>query len=59
MIFDHQACGTLAPQPGVKPAPPALEGKFLTTGPPRKSYNPCLCNDKVHSLTVRFPVFPL
>ena len=24
-------------QPGIEPAPPALEGKILTIGPPRKS----------------------
>ena len=29
--------GILAPQPGIEPAPPALEGKVLTTGLPRKS----------------------
>ena len=27
----------LAPQPGIEPAPPALEGKVLTTGQPEKS----------------------
>ena len=27
----------LAPQPGIEPAPPALEGKVLTTGPPGNS----------------------
>ena len=32
-----EACGILAPQPGIEPAPPALEGKILTTGPPGKS----------------------
>ena len=31
------ACGILAPQPEIKPTPPALEGKVLTTGPPGKS----------------------
>ena len=31
------ACGTLVPQPGIKPTSPALEGRFLTTGPPGKS----------------------
>ena len=29
--FGHEACGILAPQPGIEPAPPALEGKVLTT----------------------------
>ena len=36
-FFGHKACGILAPQPGIKPTPPALEGKVLTTGPPGKS----------------------
>ena len=27
----------LAPQLGIKPAPPVFEGKVLTTGPPEKS----------------------
>ena len=31
------ACGILVPQPGIKPAFPALQGRFLTTGPPAKS----------------------
>ena len=31
------ACGTLVPQSGIKPMSPALEGRFLTTGPPGKS----------------------
>ena len=34
--FDHQACGISASQLGIEPAPPALEGKILTTGPPGK-----------------------
>ena len=33
-FFGHKACRILAPQPGIEPAPPALEGEFLTTGPP-------------------------
>ena len=28
----------LAPRPGIKPVSPALEGKFLVTGPPGKSH---------------------
>ena len=31
------ARGILVPWPGIKPASPALEGRFLTTGPPGKS----------------------
>ena len=36
-IFDQEACGILASQPGMEPTPPALEGKLLTTGLPGKS----------------------
>ena len=31
-----EACGILVPWPGIKPASPALEARFLTTGPPGK-----------------------
>ena len=31
------ACGIRVPQPGIEPASPALEGRFLITGPPGKS----------------------
>ena len=34
--FAHKAWEILAPQPGMEPTPPALEGKLLTTGPPGK-----------------------
>ena len=37
VFFGQEACGVL-PQPGIKPTPPALEGKVLTTGPPGKSH---------------------
>ena len=36
-FFGQEACGILAPQPEIEPAPPALEGEVLTTGPPGKS----------------------
>ena len=36
-VFGREACGILAPRPRIKPAPPALEGEVLTTGPPGKS----------------------
>ena len=38
-FFGHKAYGMLASWPGIKPAPPALEGEVLTTGPPGKSLN--------------------
>ena len=31
------ACGIFAPQSGIEPLPPALDGRVLTTGPPAKS----------------------
>ena len=37
-FFGHEACGILAPRPGIEPAPPALEGEVLTTGPLEKSH---------------------
>ena len=36
-FFGERACGILAPQPGIKPAPCALEGQVSTAGPPGKS----------------------
>ena len=30
--------GFLAPQPGIKPIPPALEGEVFTPGPPGKVF---------------------
>ena len=41
-FFGHEACGILAPGPGIELAPPALEGEVLTTGPPGKSLGPVL-----------------
>ena len=38
----HEACGILAPWPGIKPTPPALEGEGLGTGPSEKSLCPFL-----------------
>ena len=36
-FFGHKACGISAPRPGIKSAPPAMEGEVLTTGLPGKS----------------------
>ena len=38
-FLGSEACGTLAPQPGIKPAPAAFRGEFLTPGLPGKSRN--------------------
>ena len=31
------ACRVLVPRPGIEPTPPALQGRFVTTGPPGRS----------------------
>ena len=36
-FFGRETCRILAPQLGMKPIPPALEGKVLATGLPGKS----------------------
>ena len=36
-LFGLEASGILVPRPGTEPAPSALEGEVLTTGPPGKS----------------------
>ena len=35
-VVTPMECGILVPQPGIRPASPALEGRFLTSGPPGK-----------------------
>ena len=37
-FLDQEACGILAPQPGIKPSPSALEDEVSTTGSPGKSW---------------------
>ena len=37
-LHGHEACRTPAPRPGKEAVTPALEGKVLTTGPPRKFF---------------------
>ena len=39
-LFGHEACGILAPCPGIEPIPTALEGEVLITGSPGKSPSP-------------------
>ena len=36
-FFGPEACGILAPRPGIEPTPSALEGEVLTTTRPGKS----------------------
>ena len=40
-FFGCEACGILAPWPGIEPLPPLLKGEVLTTGPPGKSLTDC------------------
>ena len=37
IFWPREACGILAPRPGIAPATPALEGETLSTGLPGKS----------------------
>lgn len=37
-FLDLEACGILAPHPGIEPALPTLEAAVLTTGSPGKSH---------------------
>ena len=39
-FFGYKAWGILVPQGGIEPAPSALEGEVLATGPPEKSPSP-------------------
>ena len=41
-FLGHGSYGILAPQPGIEPAPSALEGEALTTGQAGKSQGQCL-----------------
>ena len=50
----HEACGILAPSPGMEPATPSLEGEILTTGLPGKSLH-CLFNSSPQPETVEGP----
>ena len=51
-FFGLKACGILAPRPGIEPAPPALEGEVLTTGPPGKS--PDILFNHIHLFPLKF-----
>ena len=52
LFLGQEACGILAPSPGIKPSPPALEGKVLATGPPGRS-------PQVNSCSVSWSHFPM
>ena len=44
-VFGREAYGILTPRPGIKPAPPTLEGEVLTTGLPGNSQGHNLNSD--------------
>ena len=46
-FFGCEARGILAPWPGIKPTPAALEGEVLTTGVPGKSLSVFLNTENV------------
>ena len=48
--------GLLVPGPGIKPASPALEGRFLTTGPPGLGLECCCCSVTQSCLTLCNPM---
>ena len=48
-VLGLNACGLLAPQPGIEPVSPVLGGGVLTTGPPGKS--PALFFFRTHLFT--------
>ena len=52
------ACGILVPWPGIEPMSPALEGGFLTTGPPGKSQEQIFFRD-IKRLCFGFSLIPL
>ena len=49
VVLEHicsVTCGILVPWPGIKPKSLALQGRFLTTGPPGKSQDSLLLGGK-------------
>ena len=42
-LLGHEACGVLAPWPGIQQPPPTLEGEVLTTGPQGKFHWTTAC----------------
>ena len=48
-FYGHEACGILAPQPGIESTPSALEGKVLTTGLSGKTLEGGFCKAQCKS----------
>ena len=55
-FFGREARGILAPQPGMEPAPPALEGEVSTNGPPGKTHH---MGSWYAKMNTSFKIFPL
>ena len=53
-FFGPKAFGILARQPGIEPAPPALEGEVLTTGLPGKSLDILIIILSIHEHGISF-----
>ena len=51
------ACAILVPCPGLEPAPPALQGRFLTIGPPGKSLFYLFSQEGLHP-SIPTPLYP-
>ena len=49
LCFGREVHGILDPQQGTEPAPPALECKILTTGPPGKSLKHTMLSVKIYA----------
>ena len=47
-----EACGILVPQPGIQPTSPALQGRFLTSGPPVNSQEHFILTDIISNSKV-------
>ena len=56
-FFGCKTCGTLVPQPGIEPVPPALEGKVLITRPLGKPLYIFLMYITINTLVLSFWFF--
>ena len=55
--FGGETCGIIAPQPGIEPVPPALEGKVLITRPLGKPLYIFLIDITINTLVLSFWFF--
>ena len=56
---NHEACEIPAPRPGIEPAPLALEGEVLTTGPGGKSHGKGFFSEGTRERSPSLPVLRL